>query len=185
MSSRCHLCTVPLEESRYVETDNGLRWCPDLIECKFRAARRLGLPTHLCLLRKAADLEQLAARERERAERLASLPTPTRDPEYLAHINSPQWQEFAGEQKLLAKYRCEGEGCGQFGAELDAHHINYRRFGREQPQDVLVLCPICHREYDDRRRLREKLHVRIVVRDGRRTVTWPNAAAAEVGDEAA
>ena len=39
---RCHLCRYPLGES-YVQTENGLRWCHDLVECKDRAAKLLGV----------------------------------------------------------------------------------------------------------------------------------------------
>ena len=118
------------------------------------------------------DLAELAAREYERAERIASSPAPLRDPEYVAHINSPRWRLFAEEQKLGAKYRCEGEGCGTCTWELEVHHLDYRRLGRERPEDVLVLCPICHALLDDKRRRGERVDVRIATTGTRRIVTW-------------
>jgi hypothetical protein len=155
-----------------------LRWCADTIECNFRARRRLGMPLHACVEAKAADLERLAIGERNRAHRLASLPPSERNPEYEAVIHSDEWKAFMDDQKLMARSKCEGQSCGgSVCFELEGHHLTYERFGRERPEDVLVLCPVCHPELDAERRAGQRLDVKIsVVGDPpRRVVKWGQA----------
>jgi hypothetical protein len=40
--------------------------------------------------------------------------------------------------------------------ELQVHHRHYKTLGREQPEDVEVLCPACHRVADAEREKRSK-----------------------------
>jgi 5-methylcytosine-specific restriction endonuclease McrA len=137
------------------------------------------MPLHACVAAKAGDLERLASTERERAQVIALLPPRERNPEYEAVIRSPEWQRFADEQRLLARFKCESDGCGRrLSFELDVHHLHYLRLGRERPEDVLVLCPMCHREFDDRRRAGECVDVLVVLAGdpARRVVRWERAA---------
>jgi hypothetical protein len=159
---RCQICRHPGEE-----------YCSDTVECNFRARRRLGMPYHVCVECRADDLERIAQAERQRAERLKALPPQPRNAEYDAHLASPEWRRFADEQRVLARYRCERNGCGFLSQEVEVHHIHYRTLGKERPEDVLVLCPGCHYELDAlRREKRSELPISVQIAGDRRVVTW-------------
>jgi hypothetical protein len=160
-----------------VETGNGLFWCPDLIECKFRAGRRLGIPLYVCVRGKARDLTRLAQREYRRAQAIEEMPPPVRDAEYADYISSAGWERFATEQKLLAGNRCEQPDCRICTWELEVHHLTYNNFKAERPEDVLVLCRNCHRDFDEQRRRKAQLPVEITVEGRHRVVKWPAEAA--------
>lgn len=140
----CHLCREPLPDT-FVTTPNGLAWCVDLAGCKFRAGRRLGLPLLVSLDAHARDLDR-------RIEAIRSAPLPARDAAYVQHMASDSWRVFADEQRLHAGFRCEWPTCRVRDHDLTVHHLHYDRLGQERPQDVLVLCPICHRDLDVKRR---------------------------------
>lgn len=133
----CQLCQQP-----------GEGWCADRVACNFRARRRLGIPLHACLEYRARDHENIAHEFRATAVAIAAQPRRPLSPEYLAHINSNGWARFADEQRLQAGYRCEWPTCGKVDPDLAVHHVHYERFGQERPEDVLVLCPLCHRDLD-------------------------------------
>lgn len=153
---RCHACQQPLGAD-YLETPNGMVWCTDTIGCNFRSRRRLGVPLHVAYEAKARELEQQAGQlqvaagvARHVGERLKAEPPRIRDDDYLTHIRSDRWRVFADEQRLMALFRCER--CGSQVFDLDVHHRDYARLGQERPEDVLVLCRICHGDLDDARR---------------------------------
>lgn len=164
--TECAICRQPGEE-----------FCSDSLACNFRARRRLGMPLHACwewqardheqiaavIRRQADDHDQAAARSRDKATAIETAPPPERDAAYRRHIASSEWQTFRDEQKLLAGYLCEWPSCRAPDPALEVHHLDYARLGRERPQDVLVLCPICHRDLDDLRRrgLVPKVEVRL------------------------
>jgi len=183
---RCHLCQVELDD-HYTVTDNGLVWCVDLIACKFRARRRLGIPAHVNYERKARDLEHAAMLERQVAERLATAPRTQWSAEYAARIASTDWQRLMDEQKLHARHRCER--CGRVSGELHGHHPDYATLGRERPEDVLVVCPLCHDDLDELRHAgrHPKATVQIVRDNGRprRAVVWHDHNAGERRQEGA
>jgi HNH endonuclease len=166
----CHLCRYELPVDDYLLGADGLAWCADTVECNFRARRRLGMPLHACVAAKANDLGRLAETERARATRLASMPPRPRNPEYDEWLRSSEWQSFADLQRLMAAHRCESRACGRAASwELHVHHLNYDRFGgRERPDDVLVLCPVCHREFDEFRRTKREPVVTVEVVAGPR-----------------
>jgi len=134
---RCHLCQHPGED-----------WCSDRVACNFRARRRLGIPVHACLEYRARDLETIAQGYRATAAEIAATGRRPMTAEYAAHIGSAAWQAFCDEQRLTAGFRCEWPTCRKVDGDLTVHHIHYDRFGQERPEDVLVLCPICHRDLD-------------------------------------
>lgn len=167
----CHLCRSPLSEDELVTTPNGLEWCADLVECYSRARRRLRMPLHIVLDAKAADLRVLANEAEARGRLIKSLPPRDRDPEYDEYIASVKWERFADDQKRMAYYRCEAPGCGTRAFDVQVHHLNYRRFKRETPADVIVLCVPCHRVWDDQRRNGNQQAIHVTVTGDRRYVT--------------
>jgi hypothetical protein len=64
---------------------------------------------------------------------------------YKNYLKSDHWNDFKssvyGGKK---KRRCAV--CGTY-YNLNTHHIDYKRIGREHASDVLVLCGDCHRKY--------------------------------------
>jgi HNH endonuclease len=132
----CQLCRRP--------TNTG--FCADTIECYFRARRRLGMSVARCLEAKARDLERLANEARARGEQVANLPPPSRNAEYHTYLASPRWRAFREDALRTARWTCE---CGDRGPDVEVHHLTYERLGCERPDDVIVLCPACHREKHD------------------------------------
>jgi hypothetical protein len=171
MIDRCRLCRH--HRGPFVLVD-GEPWCSDSVNCHFRARRRLGLPLHLCVEHKARDLERRARLERGRAERIASMPPPSRSDEYRAYLGSQEWRAFADEQKRLADYRCED--CRVRAWDVEAHHLSYGRLGRERPEDVIVLCSACHMAWDDERRASGGLRVGVEVGRHGRVVSFEEPA---------
>lgn len=56
---------------------------------------------------------------------------------------SPQWHALAADAKRRANYRCALDASHR--GPVEAHHRTYARVGREQPDDIIVLCEPCHR----------------------------------------
>lgn len=73
-------------------------------------------------------------------------------PEYHAHINSAKWRSFKA--SVVAERGKKCQRCGTKTKKLELHHIHYRNFGNEAPDDVELLCNICHaREHQRRQKL--------------------------------
>jgi hypothetical protein len=70
---------------------------------------------------------------------------PTADPEYVRYLNSAAWAAKRAEVLARAAGSCEGCGEAVEGAETEVHHLTYERIGRELPEDLVALCPGCHR----------------------------------------
>ena len=61
---------------------------------------------------------------------------------YSEYLKSPWWRNHVRRQALdRAGYRCDVCRATQ---GLEVHHVSYENLGREQPEDVLVLCCTCH-----------------------------------------
>lgn len=60
---------------------------------------------------------------------------------YREYLNSSAWRAKREEMLELAGYQCEE--CGS-GGHLHVHHLTYARLGREELDDLAVLCPQCH-----------------------------------------
>ena len=69
--------------------------------------------------------------------------------DYNCHIGSPEWKRFRCEVIKQRGNRCER--CGQVSASLELHHLHYHSLGSEQPEDVELLCPKCHKGADEAR----------------------------------
>jgi 5-methylcytosine-specific restriction endonuclease McrA len=76
-------------------------------------------------------------------------------PAYESYLRTRRWREF----RALALERADGT-CGRCGVSerthrllvLDVHHKTYTRLGREELDDVEVLCRSCHQVADRERR---------------------------------
>lgn len=66
---------------------------------------------------------------------------PKTDERYNDHIGSVKWTKFRKEVLQLRGNRCER--C-KSEHHLQVHHLHYRNFGRELPEDVQVICKNCH-----------------------------------------
>jgi 5-methylcytosine-specific restriction endonuclease McrA len=72
-----------------------------------------------------------------------------RTPEYLARINSPEWQVLKARLIRERGRRCER--CGFARRRLDLHHRQSDRLGREEDYDLQLLCRECHKIADRQR----------------------------------
>lgn len=84
-------------------------------------------------------------------------------PEYLAYIDSPQWQAVRARKLAEVGERCQN--CHSWRYELDpprilqVHHLNYDQpFGQERMSDLQVLCVPCHEKAT--RRMRRNRRIR-------------------------
>jgi 5-methylcytosine-specific restriction endonuclease McrA len=69
--------------------------------------------------------------------------------DYNCHIGSTEWRRFRCEVIKQRGNRCER--CGHVSAYLELHHRHYHSLGSEQPDDVELLCPKCHKGADEAR----------------------------------
>ena len=70
--------------------------------------------------------------------------------DYNCHIGSTKWKRFRCEVIKQRGNRCEH--CGHVSAYLELHHKHYHSLGSEQPDDVELLCPKCHKGADVERK---------------------------------
>lgn len=73
---------------------------------------------------------------------------------YRAYLVSEEWQ-----QKRLAVFRRAGglcEVCRKAPAR-EVHHKSYGTFGQERLEDLLALCPPCHRWEDEKLRTEREI----------------------------
>jgi 5-methylcytosine-specific restriction endonuclease McrA len=66
---------------------------------------------------------------------------------YLEYLDSPEWWAIRRTAMRRANWTCEREKPGDPRHEgpLDVHHRHYDTLGNENPDDVEVLCQVCHR----------------------------------------
>lgn len=79
--------------------------------------------------------------------------------EYRKHLRSPEWARIRKQALKRARYRCQFCGITRDqarlrGQHLEVHHTHYENLGREQPEDLVVLCSKCHDVADNQRRAR-------------------------------
>jgi 5-methylcytosine-specific restriction endonuclease McrA len=76
---------------------------------------------------------------------------------YKKYLLSSKWRATANDAIERAGYRCQV--CGN-PFRLQVHHNTYRNLGKEQPEDLCVLCKDCHELFHsviaERRRPRPK-----------------------------
>jgi hypothetical protein len=70
---------------------------------------------------------------------------PTSDPAYVRYLNSVAWAAKRAEVLDRADGNCEDCGDELEPGEAEVHHLTYERVGRELPEDLVALCPGCHR----------------------------------------
>ena len=78
--------------------------------------------------------------------------------DYNRHIGSTDWERLKREIIKQRGNRCER--CGDVSAYLELHHKHYHSLGIEQPEDVELLCPKCHKGADEARRAARRSDVR-------------------------
>ena len=62
---------------------------------------------------------------------------------YEQYIKSEKWLVFRHSIIVARGRRCEE--CGQSSGPIHLHHLTYRRFTHELPEDVRLLCFPCHK----------------------------------------
>ncbi len=72
-------------------------------------------------------------------------PPPTADPAYRRYLNSQAWAARRAEILARADGQCEECGASLGPGEAEVHHLSYERVGRESAEDLVALCPGCHR----------------------------------------
>lgn len=91
---------------------------------------------------------------------VATMSNDTEDKTFSFHVramlsimeSTTRWQRFSVYIRTIQR-TCVWPGCGhtnetseyEFGNPLVVHHIHYETLGRETRDDVMVLCPRCHR----------------------------------------
>jgi 5-methylcytosine-specific restriction endonuclease McrA len=68
------------------------------------------------------------------------IPHPS-DADKIKYYQSEEWEEIR--QKVIERAGNQCEECGST-LELQVHHINYERFGKEYPEDLICICKECH-----------------------------------------
>jgi hypothetical protein len=60
---------------------------------------------------------------------------------YETYLHSPEWAERRRYKLQQAGHRCQGCDSDEL---LEVHHLTYDRVGHERPEDLMVLCNLCH-----------------------------------------
>lgn len=66
---------------------------------------------------------------------------------YAEYLASPQWKARRDAAMERAGHR--RQVCGYDGWNLNVHHNSYDRIGCERPEDLVVLCRLCHNRHHD------------------------------------
>lgn len=69
---------------------------------------------------------------------------------YARYLVSDEWKAIRQEALERAKHRCQ---ICNGDSNLQVHHRYYRGLGKEQPEDLTVLCEECHKLYEDHKKL--------------------------------
>lgn len=69
--------------------------------------------------------------------------------DYQAYLKSPHWKQVREGAVRRAGWRCQLCGRDGLKRELHVHHNRYKNLGREQPEDIIVLCKGCHKRHHD------------------------------------
>jgi hypothetical protein len=67
-------------------------------------------------------------------------------PGYEEYLRSPEWRRKKRKALERAGNRCH---LCSTRWRLDVHHNTYERIGRERPEDLVVLCRLCHTRHHD------------------------------------
>ncbi len=63
---------------------------------------------------------------------------------YTEYLESAEWKETREKALEVGGYRCKACKSNEY---LDVHHLNYDRCGKEEMEDLIVLCRICHSKW--------------------------------------
>lgn len=89
----------------------------------------------------------------------------TRWLDYQAYLLSEKWQQKRRAALKRAGYKCQY--CGKSGIPLQVHHLHYRNFGKEKPNDLRVACEDCHPIADQIRRFEAGLETYMTKKYGK------------------
>lgn len=78
-------------------------------------------------------------------------PEKTFEDEYREYLSSSKWRQKREQALHRAGYKCERCGNQQIESPLEVHHKTYENFKHEPPEDLEVVCKVCH-ELADRER---------------------------------
>ena len=108
--------------------------------------RRLGQLRDLGLIESRAPAPRATrwcgAQSRRRRRRPRRPPS---DPEYVRYLNSKAWATKRAEVLDRADGMCEECGDELEPGEAEVHHLTYERRYAELAEDLVALCPGCHR----------------------------------------
>lgn len=62
--------------------------------------------------------------------------------QYTSYLKSKKWINFKNSLKIARGNKCEK--CGKSKCILHGHHLTYKRFMNELPEDILIVCEDCH-----------------------------------------
>ena len=82
----------------------------------------------------------------------ASKGTPLQRWIYRRYDDSATWASNPAARAARKRARGRCESCGRRSRPLHCHHLTYIRVGQERPEDFLVVCPPCHRDFHGRNR---------------------------------
>ena len=69
----------------------------------------------------------------------------SRQIDYDKYLRSAKWRNISTAMKRYVDFTCQRCKTKFHPSELDVHHLNYDRLGRERPSDLQVLCRAkCH-----------------------------------------
>jgi hypothetical protein len=71
--------------------------------------------------------------------------------QYEDYIASAQWKAFTKEIRAARNHRCEKCSATAQERQLHVHHLTYKRFMAELPEDVLLVCKPCHEDIHGRK----------------------------------
>ena len=65
---------------------------------------------------------------------------------YKDYLKTYYWENTR--QRILNErgHTCERCGCSLFDKSFEVHHLSYLRLGDEYDDDLMLLCPECHKE---------------------------------------
>ncbi len=62
---------------------------------------------------------------------------------YKSYLKSAKWRTFKQMLFDLRGHKCEK--CGEIKGAIDGHHKTYIRLFNELPEDIILLCRVCHK----------------------------------------
>ena len=64
---------------------------------------------------------------------------------YAEYLASAEWKIKRAAALERAGHRCQL--CAYQGRNIEVHHNSYDNVGDERPEDLIVLCTLCHRRH--------------------------------------